>query len=110
MLFLRASGRALDRFATVPKALLRSVCAALGTAVVSIASLKSLYARRQTLYEHQAWARSYLGLQDLDEPRIQQLQQLLAVSALEAAHPDDLAETARTWLFERRILIPGPRG
>ena len=31
------------------------------------------------------------------------------VAALEAAHPDDLAETARMWLYERRIVIPGPR-
>ena len=52
MLFLRASGRPLDRFATVPKTLLRSVCEALETPAVSIASLRSLYARRQTLYEH----------------------------------------------------------
>jgi len=95
MLFLRASGRPLDRFASVPKTLLRSVCDALETPVVSIASLRSLYARRQTLYEHQAWARSYVGLQDVDETRVEQLQQVLAVAALEAAHPDDLAETAR---------------
>ncbi|CAN7557219.1 MULTISPECIES: DUF4158 domain-containing protein [unclassified Variovorax] len=30
LLFLRASGRPMDRFATVPKVLLRSVCEALG--------------------------------------------------------------------------------
>lgn len=70
MLFLRASGRPLDRFATVPKTLLRSVCEALETPAVSIASLRSLYARRQTLYEHQAWAKSYVGLQELDEARV----------------------------------------
>lgn len=109
MLFLRASGRPMDRFASVPKTLLRSVCDAFQTPAVSIASLRSLYARRQTLYEHQAWARTYLGLQDLDEARIEQLQHVLAVAALEAAHPDDLAETARMWLYERRIVIPGPR-
>jgi hypothetical protein len=66
MLFLRASGRPMDRFASVPKTLLRAVCEAFQTPAVSIASLRSLYARRQTLYEHQAWARTYLGLQDLD--------------------------------------------
>ena len=32
LLFLRASGRPMDRFATVPKLLLRSVCEALGVA------------------------------------------------------------------------------
>ena len=109
MLFLRASGRPMDRFASVPKTLLRAVCEAFQTPAVSIASLRSLYARRQTLYEHQAWARTYLGLQDLDAAGVDQLQKVLAISALEAAHPDDLAETARMWLYERRIVIPGPR-
>ena len=109
MLFLRASGRPLDRFATVPKTLLRSVCEALETPAVSIASLRSLYTRRQTLYEHQAWAKSYVGLQELDEARVEQLSQVLAVAALEAAHPDDLCETARLWLYERRVAIPGSR-
>ncbi len=109
MLFLRASGRPMDRFASVPKTLLRSVCDAFQSSGVSIASLRSLYARRQTLYEHQAWARTYLGLQELDESHTEKLQKVLAVAALEAAHPDDLAETVRLWLYERRIVIPGPR-
>lgn len=109
LLSLRACGRPMDRFASVPKTLLRSVCEALQTPAVSIASLRSLYARRQTLYEHQAWARSYLGLQDLDEARVEQLRQVLSVAAREAAHPDDLSQTARLWLYERRIVIPGPR-
>lgn len=109
LLFLRASGRAMDRFASVPKTLLRSICEALQTPAVSIASLRSLYKRRQTLYEHQAWARAYLGLQDLDEDQVAQLEQLLTIAALEAAHPDDLTETARLWLYDRRVVIPGPR-
>ena len=99
----------MDRFATVPKTLLRSVCEALETPAVSIASLRSLYARRQTLYEHQAWAKSYIGLQELDEARVEQLSQVLTVASLEAAHPDDLCETARLWLYERRVVIPGSR-
>ena len=109
MLFLRASGRPMDRFASVPKTLLRSVCDAFQSSAVTIASLRSLYARRQTLYEHQAWARTHLGLQDLDDTGVDQLQAVLAVAALEAAHPNDLADTARMWLYERRIVIPGPR-
>ena len=49
MLFLRASGRPMDRFASVPKTLLRAVCESFQTSAVSITSLRSLYARRQTL-------------------------------------------------------------
>ena len=103
MLFLRASGRPMDRFASVPKTLLRAVCVAFRTSAVSIASLRSLYDK------HQAWARTYLGLQDMDAAGVDQLQRVLAISALEAAHPDDLTETARMGWYERRIVIPGPR-
>jgi hypothetical protein len=71
LLFLRASGRPMDRFASVPKALLGTVCDAFQTPAVTIASLRSLYTRRQTLYEHQAWARTYLGLKDLDETLVE---------------------------------------
>ena len=109
MLFLRASGRPMDRFASVPKTLLRSVCDALQTSAVSIATLLSLYERRQTLYEHQAWSRTYLGLEDLDDAKVEQLERVLAVAALEASHPDDLSEIARMWLYDRRIIIPGTR-
>ncbi len=37
----------------MPKTLLRSVCDALQTPAVSIASLRTFYTHRQTLYEHQ---------------------------------------------------------
>lgn len=103
LLFLRASGRPMDRFASVPKTLLRSVCEALQTPAVSIASLRSLYERRQTLYEHRAWSRAYLGLQDLDEGQVTQLEQVLTIAALEAAHPDDLTETARLSTLLRQL-------
>jgi len=39
MLFLRASGRPMDRFASVPETLLRAVCEAFQTPAVSIACL-----------------------------------------------------------------------
>ena len=61
------------------------------------------------MYEHQVWARTHLGPQVLDDTGVDQLQAVLAVAALEAAHPNDLADTARMWLFERPIVIPGPR-
>ncbi len=109
MLFLRASGRPLDRFAVVPRALLRSVSETLGASPVTIASLRSLYARRSTLYEHQAWAREYLGLRALDTDTEIQARQLLAVAAREATHPADLVQTAQNWLYEQRVLIPASR-
>ena len=53
LLFLRACGRPMDRFAVLPRNLLRYVAEVLEAPTLTIASLRSLYARRPTLYEHQ---------------------------------------------------------
>jgi hypothetical protein len=109
MLFLRTSGRPLDRFAVVPRTLLRTVCEELGVSAVTIASLRTLYSRRSTLYEHQAWAREYLGLRAIDSESDAQVRQVLAVAAREATHPDDLFTLAQGWLYAQHIVIPGSR-
>lgn len=64
---IRATGRPLDRLNNVPRALLRYVCSALGASETSIASLKTLYGRRSTLYEHQQWARLTCGFAEADD-------------------------------------------
>jgi hypothetical protein len=66
LLSLRACGRPMDRFAVLPRNLLRYVAETLQAPPLTIGSLRSLYERRPTLYEHQQWARDYLGLRDLD--------------------------------------------
>jgi hypothetical protein len=109
LLFLRAAGRPLDRFAAVPRNLLRHVCEAFGSPLLSIASLRTLYQRRPTLYEHQQWACEYLGLRDLDAAAETELVAMLKVQASEASHSDDLVTAAQRWLYDRRILIPGRR-
>jgi hypothetical protein len=76
---------------------------------LTIASLRSLYQRRPTLYEHQQWARNYLGLRDLDAAAEADLVAMLALHAAEAAHADDLVTSACHWLYDHRILIPGQR-
>lgn len=109
LLFLRACGRPMDRFAMVPRNLLRYVSEALQAPPLTIASLRSLYERRPTLYEHQQWARNYLDLKDLDVETEAELASVLALHAQEAAHSDDLVTCACHWLYDRQILIPGPR-
>lgn len=66
LLFLRACGRPMDRFSVLPRNLLRYVAEMLEATTLTIASLRSLYERRPTLYKHQQWVRDYLGLRDLD--------------------------------------------
>jgi hypothetical protein len=50
-----------------------------------------------------------LGLQDLDDTNTIALREVLAVGSDQAAHLEELIEMARAWLYEQRILIPGPR-
>ena len=109
LVMLRATGRPFDRFAIIPRSLLRKVCESLGASPVSIASLRSLYERRPTLYEHQRWAREHLGLREFDHAALQELRGILALAAGEAIHTDDLVTAARMALFERRVVIPGGR-
>ena len=75
----------------------------------SIATLRSIYKRSQTLFKHQLWAKTYLGLRDLEQGDEIQLTDVLRIHAQEATHPDDLVRSACQWLFTRRILIPGSR-
>ncbi|UUZ68325.1 DUF4158 domain-containing protein [Polaromonas sp. P2-4] len=109
LLFLRACGRPLDRFTTLPKNLLHYVGDALGTHAPSIASLRSLYARRQTLYEHQLWLKGYLGLKDVDQTASDRLVVYLSAQANEVNSLDELVGTANHWLYEQKLLIPGDR-
>jgi TnpA family transposase len=106
---LRALGRPLDRLAAVPRNLLRYLCDALRTPPLSIASLKTLYQRRQTLYEHQQWAREHLGIKALDAPVQTELLSMLKVQAATAPHADELVVAAQRWLYDHGFLIPGQR-
>jgi TnpA family transposase len=109
LLVFRGCGRPMDRSSVVPRTLLMYTAKALGTASITIASLRSLYERRQTLYEHQLWAKEYLGLKDLDDKSASILESTLSVLASEAAHSNELITAAYRWLYERHFLIPGPR-
>ncbi|VTU45939.1 Transposase, TnpA family (plasmid) [Variovorax sp. SRS16] len=108
-LFLRASGRPLDRFAVVPKTLLQHLARELGVTQTSIASLRSMYRRRETLYDHQRWAREQLGLSSCGDKELAALKAQLRIQANDAASIDELVKGAERWLFERGTLLPSDR-
>ncbi|MBT2303890.1 Tn3 family transposase [Variovorax paradoxus] len=107
--FLRASGRPLDRFAIVPKTLLQHLAKELGVTQTSIASLRSMYRRRETLYDHQRWAREQLGLGSCGDDELAALKAQLRVQANDAASIDELVKEAEHWIFEQRTLLPSDR-
>ncbi|WP_235210322.1 DUF4158 domain-containing protein [Caballeronia sordidicola] len=69
LIFLRASGHTLDHVGTLPRQLLHYVGERLGLPTPTIASLRTLYQRYKTLYEHQAWTCEYLGMMSISPSR-----------------------------------------
>nr|WP_311530198.1 Tn3 family transposase [uncultured Ralstonia sp.] len=109
LVFLRASGRTLDQLSTLPRQLLRYIGEKLGVSTPTIASLRTIYQRYPTLYEHQVWACQYLGLTRLDDEQWAGLEAWMRQDASESLTIDDLLQHAHYWLYERRILIPSTR-
>jgi TnpA family transposase len=109
LVVLRATGRPLDKTVSVPRALLRSLCISLGIGETTIASLRTLYSRVATLYEHQTWARNFAGLTEASVETLNELSMALATLATTAASVDELVEEAQLWLFARQHLLPVDR-
>ncbi|MCK4140392.1 Tn3 family transposase [Ralstonia pseudosolanacearum] len=109
LVFLRASGRTLDQLNTLPRQLLRYIGEKLGVETPTIASLRTIYQRYPTLYEHQVWACQYLGLIRLDDEQWAGLEAWMRQDAAESLSVEELLQHAHYWLYERRILIPSTR-
>ena len=67
--FLRMSGRVLDSVRIVPPALWRHLGSQFGVQAPDLASLRAMYRRHRTLYEHQELACAALGFHPLIEAR-----------------------------------------
>lgn len=109
LVFLRASGHTLDHVGTLPRQLLRYVGERLGLPTPTIASLRTLYQRYKTLYEHQVWTCEYLGMTSIEPSHWAELEARMRQDATESLTLDELLQHAHFWLYERRILIPAER-
>ena len=93
----------------MPAALLRHLGVELGIATPELASVRALYARGRTLFDHQQQACDYLGSAWMSE---HQRRALVRVLRDEVAHCDDrerLFTHARRWLHDHKLLIPHDR-
>jgi TnpA family transposase len=109
LVFLRASGHTLDHVGALPRSLLRYVGDRLGIPTPTIASLRTLYQRYKTQYEHQVWSCEYLGLTSIGPNHWTELEAWMRQDATESLTRDELLQHAHYWLYERRILIPAER-
>ncbi|MGE3345891.1 MAG: Tn3 family transposase [Ramlibacter sp.] len=109
LVFIRATGRSIDAATGVPRLLLQSLCKTLGLDNTSIASLKTLYGRAATRFEHQRWARERCGFSPTDDAVLATLATTLTTLAGSAASADDLVKQAELWLFANKYLLPSDR-
>lgn len=109
LVMLRATGRAPDAVAGLPKLLLQSLSTAVGCRATDIASLRTLYKAPRTRSDHQKWAREHAGFSTVDDAVLKELSESLVALAASAVSVDDLVTQAGLWLFGRMVVLPGDR-
>ena len=130
--FLRITGHLLEAVRIVPPALWRHHGQQLGVAAPDLASLRSMYQRRRTLFEHQEVACETLGFNLRSEAQrrgmvrvlraeltrtsdrlartiVEGIDALLAEWRAAATKPCESGATAQTWLWAAPAGIPRNR-
>ncbi|WP_439590536.1 Tn3 family transposase [Hydrogenophaga sp.] len=109
LVFLRASGRSLEKLTAVPYIVLKYLCAELDINERQIATLRSLYQRAATLTEHRKWVLEHAGLRDPAQKDLDELEAALRAILATTITADDLRKRAEVWLLEHHLLIPSER-
>jgi len=103
--FLRMSGRLLNAVRIVPPVLWHHLGRQFGVAAPDLASLRALYRRRQTLFDHQALACDVLHFRSLRERERRALVRAIHDELTRTTNRERLAVFARHWLVERRLIV-----
>jgi hypothetical protein len=103
--FVRMSGRPLNGVRAVPAVLLRHLGQVLEIATPDLASLRALYARGRTLFDHQQQACEALGFAWMTEHQRRALVRVLRDEVAHRADREQLLVHARQWLYDHRLLV-----
>lgn len=101
--FLRMSGRVLDAVRIVPAVLWRHLGEQFNVAAPDLASLRAMYGRGSTLFEHQQLACEVLGFHWLSEAQRRALSGALRLELTRTRDRQQLLIFARRWLYEHRL-------
>lgn len=107
--FLRMTGRQLNSVRVLPQPVLAHLGQQFNIAVPDIASIRALYRRERTLYEHQVFAGDLLRFRSLTVHPERGLIAHLRKEAATGASPQELLTSAHQWLYEHRYFIPRRR-
>lgn len=107
--FIKMTGNLLKTTQVIPVRLLRHISSQLDLLPLTIASLKTIYKRPKTLYEHQWWALEILGFSKASPNQQSTLLPFLRQEAAYAPSIDVLVERGKLWLYQHRYLPLGDR-
>ncbi len=107
--FLRLSGRSLDSVRVVPASLWAHLGKELGVRSPDVASLKAMYGRTRTLFDHRQLARETLGFRLPTEHQNRAFFRVLRDEAALLSDKDQLLVFARRWLYDHKLLIENNR-
>ena len=102
--FLRLTGAPLNSVEMISPQVLAHLGAELGIAPPRLASIRALYRRHRTLFEHQDAAKQALGLRDLTEHGERALNGFLRREAGDKFLVDELEQAARAWLHDHHYV------
>jgi TnpA family transposase len=107
--FLRMCGQPLAAVGAVPPALWRHLGAQFEVTAPDLASLRVMYRRLSTLYEHQELACELLGFRAVSDARRRALVRVLREELARTADRARLLAFTYAWLYERRLIPPRER-
>ena len=102
--FLRLTGAPLNSVEMISPQVLAHLGVELGVAPPRLASIRALYRRRRTLFEHQNAAKVALGLHDLTDHGERALNGFLRREASDKFLVDELEQAARVWLSDHHYI------
>jgi TnpA family transposase len=107
--FIAMTGTTLRAVEYVPAILLRHLGRQFVQKAPDLATLRTLYRRSQTLYEHQRWALEFQGLRPFDEHVERRLTAYIGERTQATLSRNRLAQMGREWLYRTYVEIPGDR-
>ena len=99
------SGRPLNSDRAVPASLLRHLGRELDITAPDLVSLRALYSRGRTLFDHQQQACDVVGFAWMTEQQRRALVRVLRDEVARSADRERLLLQARRWLYDHKLLI-----
>jgi hypothetical protein len=107
--FLRMTGRLLEALCMVPPALWRHLGVQFDVEAPDLASLRTMYHRRRTLFEHQDLACAVVGFHSVTEAQRRALVRAINAELSRTSDRQRLLQFARRWLNDHKQIIPRER-